>query len=323
MKEENSLVIFTKASLMLAEANTIQKAKELKDLVLTAADWAKRKGMGEEAVKMANSYAIQAEIRIGEMLKASELAKGGTPYKKSTGTHVVPVETPTLKQLGLTKKDSARAQKLADMNDEEKEEVITGTKTVNKAITEARKKLKIDELNDIKVVKTKKIEGVYDVIVIDPPWPMVKIEREVRPNQTVLDYPTMTLEEIEKIKLPTSKDCHVWLWTTHRFLPESFELLKKWGLKYVCCFVWHKSGGFQPIGLPQMNCEFCLYARKGTPIFSDTKAFNTCFEGKRGKHSEKPEEFYEVIRRVTAGRRLDMFNRREISGFDGWGNESK
>ena len=76
MMEQNSLVIFEKAALMLSEANTIQQTKELKSLFLTAADWAKRKGMGDEAIKYAKSYALEAERKMGEMLRETERAKG-------------------------------------------------------------------------------------------------------------------------------------------------------------------------------------------------------------------------------------------------------
>ena len=190
------------------------------------------------------------------------------------------------------------------------------------AVREIKRAEVVASLESVDAREQKALKGVYDVIVIDPPWPMQKIDRDERENQVAFDYPTMSEAEMADLEMPATDDCHMWLWTTHKFLPMALRLSEGWGFKYVCTFVWHKPGGFQPIGLPQYNCEFALYCRKGSPKFLDTKAFPTCFEAPRGGHSEKPEEFYDVVRRVTGGRRIDIFNRRKIEGFDVWGKEA-
>lgn len=201
--------------------------------------------------------------------------------------------------------------------------ITDGAINVADAKRQVKKAEVIANLENVEAKEAKKIQGVYDVIVIDPPWPMKKIERDVAPNQVEFDYPTMSLDEIKALEVPCADDCHVWLWTTQKYLPEAFDVLKSWGLKYVCTFVWHKPGGFQPFGLPQYNCEFALYARRGTPEFIAFDDFKLCFDAPRGHHSEKPEPFYELVRRVTAGRRLDMFSRRAINGFETWGKEAE
>lgn len=217
----------------------------------------------------------------------------------------------------------ARGDRLANVRPDLAEKVRKGEVKPAEAYREMKRDEIIQKVESIEATEVKEAKGLYDVIVIDPPWPMQKIERDVRPNQVLFDYPTMEETELEELEIPAVDDSHLWLWTTHKFLPMAFRLLDSWEFRYVCTFVWHKPGGFQPIGLPQYNCEFALYARRGSPKFIDTKTFNVCFDAKRGGHSEKPDEFYDVVRRVTAGRRIDMFNRRPIEGFDSWGQEAK
>ncbi len=170
-------------------------------------------------------------------------------------------------------------------------------------------------------------EGKYKTIVIDPPWPIEKIERIVAPKQKKdIGYQLMDIEEIKQLPMADlfhEGGCNVFLWTTHKHLPVSFEILATWGVKYICTMVWHKKGGFQPFNLPQYNCEFVLYGHSGPIEFTETKDFMCCFNGKRLGHSVKPSEFFSVIQRVSPKPRLEMFARGSHKGFKGWGLESR
>lgn len=133
--ESNSLVIFEQAVVWLAEADTIQKTKELKSKFLTLADWFRRKKMGEETIARCRSYALEAERKMGEMLRATERAVGikgkPGPGKGKRGRMALPRlgEPPTLADLGLTKRESAQAQRLAELPLEFFEQLKSGEKT--------------------------------------------------------------------------------------------------------------------------------------------------------------------------------------------------
>lgn len=273
-----------------------------------------RPDKGEINSPLITTTEIASQIGISKrtMLQEKQIARDALPEVQQA-----------IKSADLPKND---AIKIARLEPNRQMQVATklneGAKNYADATREIQREEITERLNEVSTREVKRMTGKFDVIVIDPPWPMQKIERDERPNQVALDYPTMTEGELADMQMPAADDCHLWLWTTQKFLPMALRLLDAWEMKYVCTFVWHKNGGPQPFGLPQYNCEFALYARKGTPKFIDTRAFNTCFNAARGDHSEKPSEFYDVVRRVTAGARVDIFNRRKIEGFDGWGNEA-
>lgn len=270
--------------------------------------------------------ALKLKDLIAAKAKAKQIASGGAVPQKSDKP---PIDTSKeLAKIAGTSHDTInKVRNIEEKGTPElKEQLSKGDISINKAYKEIKKEEKKQEVKaNIQRLKEKEVKpptGQYDVIVIDPPWEMKKIEREVAPNQVEFDYPTMTIEEIKNIKLPAEKDCHVFLWITQKHHKHGWDILEAWGARFICEFVWHKNGGFQPFNLPQFNHEYIMYARIGSPRFIDLKNFSTCFNADRKGHSVKPEEFYETLRRVTAGQRIDMFNRRQIEGFDVWGNEA-
>jgi N6-adenosine-specific RNA methylase IME4 len=273
--------------------------------------------------------ALQLEPLIAVRAKENYLENVGRPSKSCQKSDTIKIDTKReLAKVANVSHDTIAKVKVIEekATEEVKQKLSSGEVSINSVYQDIKKEERREEVK-AKIVELQEKEtlpstGFYDVIVIDPPWHMEKIERDVAPNQVGFDYPTMTIEEIKDFKLPAADNCHLFMWITQKHLPIGFDILNAWNAKYVLTFVWHKNGGFQPFGLPQYNCEFVLYARIGTPQFIDFKNFFTCFNADRTGHSKKPDVFYELVRRVTAGKRIDIFNRREIDGYDRWGNEA-
>jgi N6-adenosine-specific RNA methylase IME4 len=168
----------------------------------------------------------------------------------------------------------------------------------------------------------------YRTMVVDPPWPMEEIQLRARSKEDLTPYPLLSIAQIKKgngripiKRLADKTGCHLFLWTTQHYLTTAIEILQGWGFKHILTMVWHKNAGMQPFNLPQYNCEFILFGRRGKIQFLETRNFATCFYALRREHSRKPDKFYELVKRVSPAPRIDMFSREKRDGFDQYGNE--
>lgn len=109
-----------------------------------------------------------------------------------------------------------------------------------------------------------------------------------------------------------------------------YALAKAWGLDPVIMLTWCKPG--LGTGRFQCNTEHVLLARKGgkagngfgrdLPHKFSAATNGTYFNWPRGRHSEKPDEFYDLVESLSPGPYLEMYARKPREGWTVWGNEA-
>jgi N6-adenosine-specific RNA methylase IME4 len=174
-------------------------------------------------------------------------------------------------------------------------------------------------------------DNIFRCIVADPPWDVT-----TGPGFTskpgggeALDFDTMTVEQIKDMPVAdqSAADAHLYLWTVNKYVEQTYEIARAWGFQPSTLLVWAKTPMGGGIGGDfRLTTEFCLFARRGK-----LEAMQICptswFNWPRGIHSEKPEEFYQLVEAMTPAPhaerdRLELFSRRQRQGWTVWGNET-
>jgi len=165
----------------------------------------------------------------------------------------------------------------------------------------------------------------YQIILADPPWSVSLFSRIVRPKQLPHPYAKMILNDIKNLRVKDIADqngCHLFLWTTHKWLPKAFEVMKAWGFHYHCLLTWDKTYGFTPYSF-MWSTEFCLYGYiKGKWMKFSKMGEKALIREKPMKHSKKPQAMRDLILKSVGDlSRIELFAREKTEGWDVWGNE--
>ena len=231
---------------------------------------------------------------------------------------------------GVSHDTIAKIKKLeAKATDEMKQRLRSGDISINNAYlqikrqeTEERREAERKEnATKIETLSTPlEAQGLFQTIVIDPPWDWGDEGDVNQFGRAMPDYHTMPIEDIKALPVGKIADvnCHLYLWVTNRSLPKAFELMEAWGFRYITCLTWVKPS----IGMGNYfrgSTEQILFGVKGKQPLKRHDV-GTSFTAPRGdRHSAKPDEFYRLVESCSYGPYIDIFGRKGRGGWSVWG----
>ncbi|CAN2532555.1 hypothetical+protein [Methylocapsa aurea] len=328
-----ALLLYDQARHALAEAWRVDEVKLIRDRAAAVAA-AARIANDDELLRQATEIKLRAERRGGELLRdmaeSGERVADGRP-KRSGDTTVS-----TLKDIGVTKDQSSRWQKLADMRPEDFEAKCAATsKEIGQSLVETRAERQSSK-RERRAAREAELGAKisawparrYGVIYCDPAWKFETRSDNGLDRAADNHYPTMTVDAIKALDVPSiaADDCALFMWVTRPFLMMGGVVAEAWGFEYKTCFVWDKivaGNGFWNLD----DAEILLLATRGEvpcPAHGDVK-FNAMQHELKSAHSAKPERFAEIIESYFPSLPKIELNRRgpPRPGWDAWGNEAE
>jgi N6-adenosine-specific RNA methylase IME4 len=196
------------------------------------------------------------------------------------------------------------------------DQVKAGQVALGRAVKDIRVKARYAEIGESPPLPT----GLFDLIYADPPWQLGSPTSSSSPEQ---HYPTMPTPEIAALAIPAAANAVLLLWAVTSLLPDALHVIEAWGFTYKSGFVWIKPS-IGPGNYVRNRHELLLIATRGnypTPLPKHRP--DSVLEAPRGRHSEKPKRFYDLLEHMWPhATRLELFARgKPHPGWTAWGNE--
>ena len=327
------LVKYDAARKAIAEAKAVDEVKHIRDVHIAMAAYA-RQAKNHDLEADAIEIRLRATRRIDQLRVAQKetvgLATGGDAMKARVGEKPE-VDRPTLASQGIDKNLAHQARTLGAMSEERFEEVVSDARAAVSRVVhhvvdqdtkaERRAERELELAANQRALPAKR----YGVIYADPEWRFEVYSRETGMNCTADNhYPTSPTEEIcnRPVGDIAADDCVLFLWATAPMLPDALKVMDAWGFTYKSQFAWAKNRA--GTGYWNRNRhELLLVGTKGdVPCPAPGTQWDSLIEALVGRHSEKPEKFYELIESYFPNLpKIEQNARRARPGWDAWGNE--
>lgn len=178
------------------------------------------------------------------------------------------------------------------------------------------------------------MKKTYDVVLADPPWSYYGSPTKM----AAAGKHYRLMSDADMLNFPLAEWLNpkgvAFIWATSPRLDFAVDCIRSWGLHYRgVAFVWVKTRkdgniigaqGVRP-SIVKPTTEFVLAAsrvRTGRPMPLSSESIPQVVLAPRQKHSQKPDEVQHRIDQLyPEASKIELFARRTLQGWDGWGDE--
>jgi N6-adenosine-specific RNA methylase IME4 len=167
----------------------------------------------------------------------------------------------------------------------------------------------------------------FRVLCADPPWSF----RDKLPGASrgaEKNYRVLSQADIEAFPLPPLADnCWLFMWRVSSQVEEAYRVVRAWGFVPKSEMVWQKMtvNDIPHFGMGhyvRAAHEICIVATRGK-VKPASRSVRSLFRAAVGKHSQKPEAFYDRVEELTGeGPYVELFARRQRPGWTCLGDEA-
>ncbi|BBF93357.1 MT-A70 family methyltransferase [Blastochloris tepida] len=346
MATSAALARYEEARRLVAECARVDEAKDIRDRAEAMRIYARQAGDLELQINAAE-IRVRAERRLGELIlqakDAGQISRGQPPKNCADEEQFSRI---TLDEVGIDRKLSSRAQKVASISERAFEAMIDRMRGdmerhgVRVSLDFAREQA-IAERKAAHAARTVVGGTVEDLhrltesgfragaILADPAWHFAVRSERGEGRSAGTHYTTDAFAEMAALPVAqlAAPDSVLVMWMVDWAPRQALDLIEAWGFTHKTCgFVWAKqtaSGEGWHFGMgywTRANPEQAWLATRGSPKRLDA-GVPQLIVAPVMEHSRKPDEIHDRIERLVAGPYLELFARRERPGWVSWGNE--
>lgn len=304
--QSQELVLLSQAHAALLEACTVEEVRDVRDRIEAVRSYAKKARLGREMVVEASALRLRSERRLGQVLQQLPLAKAARGNQYQAGDDDEKTEQVRLQDLGITKSDSSRLQRIAAVPEDQFQAYVKECMTAGRECSTAaclrllgpkmsgRKQGRAGSRTSPALRMLLEANSRFATLLASP----FVIEQRLG---TAIDFNDLCRQPVAKL---ATADSHLYLLTPDHRLTQALQLMEAWGFSYASCLPWHtdSAGDTGPEGT-RWSQQLLLIGRRGKPVLTELSPE----ELQRFRNAGcSDESLAELIEHLSPGPYLDL-----------------